>query len=475
VSKHLLESLLTLFLGLALASKAQEPGKGAPIRDAAAEATLARDAARLQSPEGPGPRPGPRGQEPIDQLLFSEDESGTIWVRGRDYKASFSGDAVSFIPFLGSAAPRNYPVTFRLASARAGGTPIPIERPDRAVRSGDSILIDHGSVTEIYALSLDGFEQMFRFDAAPGAGDLVIRIAVETELGAASAADSGYSFENERGGVRYGRVEAFDVTGGRASLASLWNDGAIEIVVPAGFKDSASFPLTVDPVVSTFTVAGAQFGPSAPVWINADVAYDVSTDLYLTVQEYVYSATDHDVYYRLHDASGAPIGSYGTIDATTSNFAKPKVANNNLANEFLVVCERTLPGGATVVSGRTVTPGPAGAGPTFQINGSDGGRNPDVGGDPGLSAPTYYCVCWEGGFGGFSNIYYNMVQPGGLVNFPGSTLLGFAPTVTYDTRPSISKSNGNNAALTQNWIIVFERLGPSGDKDIYGAMIHWDG
>ncbi|MBL8898550.1 MAG: hypothetical protein JNM84_13015 [Planctomycetes bacterium] len=413
----------------------------------------------------------------FEHLLFDTDESGAIWVRGSNWKASFDERGATFVPFFGSRAPRSFPISFELAEAQIGGAHLPLDRAGSARREGACIATDRGPLTEIYRLSLDAIEQRFVLEERMGAGALEIAIAVSTELSWRALADGGFAFENEHGAVHYGRAEAFDADGRRTRVQSAWKDGRIVLSVPAEFVAAATYPLTVDPIVAAMTLGNPQIPGSANnLWSNADIAYDAGTDLYVFAMEHAYSATDHDIYVHAFDSSGAPLGRYETIDYTTSKWTEPKIASNRLTGSFLVVAERTLSGGATVIAGRMV-PGavPLVPQPVFQISGAEGGRNPDVGGDPGVMAPTHFCVCWEGGFNGFSNIYYNVVQTNGTLMLPQSVLLGFAPTVTFDTRPSISKSNGNGSSGTQTWIIVFERVAPGGDKDIYGAMIHWDG
>jgi len=119
--------------------------------------------------------------------VFFDEVDGAIWVRGNDYKASFSADAMSFIPFLGSDAPRNFPVTFRVDGVEAGGESLPVGR-GHAVRQDKQITIDHGSIAEIYEVAPGQVEQRFRFDRSPGMGDAVVRLKLTTELEAVEQA-----------------------------------------------------------------------------------------------------------------------------------------------------------------------------------------------------------------------------------------------------------------------------------------------
>ncbi len=47
-----------------------------------------------------------------EKTVHASQVEDTVWVRGVNYKASFSAEGTSFYPFLGSDAPRLYPVTF---------------------------------------------------------------------------------------------------------------------------------------------------------------------------------------------------------------------------------------------------------------------------------------------------------------------------------------------------------------------------
>jgi hypothetical protein len=437
----------------------------------------AEPAQAAQAHEGVGAGPGRFASPPaIEHLLFDHDPSGALWVRGSNWKACFDERGATFVPFFGSRAPRNFPISFELADAGVGGVPLPLHREGAVRRDGAVVATERGALTEIYHLSLDAIEQRFVLREPVGAGALEISIAVSSELAWRALADGSFAFENEHGGVRYGRAEAFDADGRRTPVESTWKDGRIVLSVPADFVAAATYPLTVDPIVAAVTLGNPQIvGSANNLWSNADIAYDAGTDLYVFAMEHAYSATDHDIYVHAFDSSGAPLGRYEAIDYTTSKWTEPKIASNRLTGSFLVVAESTVSSGTTEIAGRMI-PGavPLVPQPVFQISGAEGGRNPDVGGDPSVMAPTHFCVCWEGGLS-FSRIYYNMVQTNGTLMFPQSVLLGFAPALTLDTRPSISKSNGNGSSATQTWIIVFERIGPGGDMDIYGAMIHWDG
>src|SRR5262249_43303668 len=126
------------------------------------------------------PRLSMRGQGlGAGQVLFDAPGDGSVWAVTTTYKAGFDSDGLQFVPFLGSAAPRNFPVQFTLESARLADGRIPLAAVRAPVRHGQSVLLDHGSVIERYEVSAEGVEQTFVFGAQPkGSGDLVLRVRV---------------------------------------------------------------------------------------------------------------------------------------------------------------------------------------------------------------------------------------------------------------------------------------------------------
>src|SRR5262249_46565111 len=153
---------------------------------------------------------------------------------------------------------------------------------------GGAITIDRGAVLESYVIGPAQIEQTFRFEKSPGPGDLVVRLAVETELQVRAGSDGGLELANDRGGVRYGRPEVVDSQGRRAAMESAWRDGGIELSVPGAFLEEAAFPVTIDPVLVSFPfMEGGPFLQD----LRPDVAYDVASDLWAVVYEEVYSTT----------------------------------------------------------------------------------------------------------------------------------------------------------------------------------------
>jgi len=404
----------------------------------------------------------------LDRLDVDILADGTIWVRGRTYKASFGREAARYVPFLGSDAPRNFPVDLRVERVSIGGVDCAFDADAQAVldAGGASISFDRCSFVERYLLTPDGIEQTFVFDTLPREGDVVVTVGVESEFEQHVDTD-GFRFENEHGHVRYGRAFALDASGRKDPIEARLDASRIEIRVPAERAVSAVLPLSIDPVLSTFSVRDTAIDE-----FGADTAYDATLDAYLTVFEEVFSANDHDVRAVRHSSSGGSVVWQG-VDFTASNWRAPAVANNNAVDQFLVVAAVGAPPGREI-QGRTVAANSMAISAVFPISvAADPGDKylPDVGGDPGEILPTHYYVVWETAFDtGDTDIHGRLVNTGGGLDGLGSQFVS-AGVLEQDSNPSISNSNGDVAPAAKYWNVVFEREVAPGNHDIYGRQI----
>ncbi len=405
---------------------------------------------------------------PADQLFTTVGADGTQWVRGADYKARFDASGASFIPFFGSRAPQNYPLTFRVAAARVGGSTLPLDAGVPAARDGHALTYQRGSLVERYDVAPQSVEQSFVFQSLPQQGELVLELAVESELAATQDAQ-GIRFGNELGEVRYGRATVLDAAGHSLELEQQLDGTRLSIRVPASFLAEASFPVTIDPTISVFALDHSLIEDYLP-----DVAYDPATGNYLTVEEEWYSSSDHDVYTVLTDSFGTIIGG-GYADYTTDYWANPRVANNANSSQFMVVGAVGLGGSITIRATSTAASSVV-FGTSFQVSGPESGAklNPDIGGDPTFVPPSYYLVTWERNFSPVDHdIHAALVDPAGTV--VGSTILIANSSLTIDTNPRISKCDGQAPFTTSDWTIVWSHEYSTTDHDIYGARVHWNG
>jgi len=407
-----------------------------------------------------------------DRLYFDVDASGTVWVRGRTYKAAFSSDSASYVPFLGSRAPRNFPVDLRIDAVTIGGEALAFDASVPAVRRGDTIEYARGPFVERYVLTPDSVEQTFVFDELPRRGEVVVALRIVSELAGSSDAD-GFLFGNELGHVRYGRAAAYHDELAPTPIESRLDGSRIEIRAPAALVESAVGRFVIDPVITTFAVENGTIDEFA-----ADTAYDLSNAVWLTVSEEVFSASDHDVHAVRHSTAGTVTAS-SYVDFTGTFWAAPVVANNNLDDQFLVVAARgDAPNRA--IWGRTVE-ATVSLNLSAQFEISDSGLTgdfyaPDVGGDPVAQAPAYYAVVWEREYvAGYDyDVHARLVRTDATL-VGGGTILIDNSAVTIDTNPSISNSNGNATSALQDWNIVWQREIAAGNRNVLGARLHWDG
>lgn len=450
------------------AGRNREPRPELPVA-AQRDVDLSADDATAHGPFGRG-----RHTRLVDglqraELFFATEADGSTWVRAQSYKARFGTGGATYIPYFGAEAPRNFPVEISLASARIGGVPLEIAPALEAKREGNRIVIDRGIIDEVYELALDHVEQMFVIESRPAAGALDLFVPLAGELSLQHASD-GAVLVGDHGAVRYGRAFALRADGSRAPLVSTMENGGVRIHVEADFMASAHFPLVIDPVVSTFPIV--QFSTTQ---IDSDISYDVTTDRYLTVWEEVFSATDGDVFGQLRDSNGTVHGE-NFLDITSADWRSPQTANLNNYDQFLVVAQVMGFGATTgwIIQGLTVQAATFGQGVNFTISTPDQAGDklyPDVGGDPFLGT-AYYCVTWHRTKSASdTDIHARLVRNDSTL-VGGSTILIDNSNATLDSRPSVSKSNGQLGGFAA-WTIAWHRL--NAEYDIYAARISYSG
>jgi hypothetical protein len=408
------------------------------------------------------------------QVWFDRPQPDDLWCHGADWKAQVGPDAFTYIPFFGSDAPQNYPLRLAFAAATAGGEPL-ATTPGRLQQHGRRIDIDRGGLTEQWTLAGERVQHAFRIDALPQRGALDIAIAVATELHA-EPTPAGVRFHNASGAVTYETGEAIDARGRRTSFVPVFEAGHLRLRIPAAFVAAAELPILVDPLLTTVVLANVQ-----TTLTDADLSYDATTAVWVVTWTRYFSAADHDIWYRRLDANLQPLASADTIDYTSSSWDGARIANNNLADNFLVVAQAATSFGAVPawIGGRLVDP-LLGAAANLQFDvyrgpaGSLGELLPDVGGDPYLVGPTYYTVVWEHVYSATDHdIWMRQVEANG-------TPRGAAPVVLdgstdNESKPQISRSNGPGPSPEQRWLVAYQRTYSPTDEDIRGALLTWDG
>ncbi|MBI5851475.1 MAG: hypothetical protein HZB39_10705 [Planctomycetes bacterium] len=413
-----------------------------------------------------------------DGAIFDALDDTTLWVAARGYKARFRDGEAWFLPFLGSLAPRNHPFALRVARVTVAGEPLALRDGATPRRDGDAVRFALGALELRYDARKNGLEQSFVFASLPARGELRIELAVVTGL---LPQDHGASlrFLGPDGGVDYGPAVAIDATGASIPVARVFDDGCIALSVPADFVANAKLPLVVDPLLSpTTTVAST----STHVLRDPDLVFDESTQRTMVCFELVYSAVDSDVYAYEMDASGNPIAGSGlAIDASTTSWQRPRIANNALARRNLVVAQ-VSPNNASpfTIWGRTRDAGSWAQGNPVLIEDQSvelGDKLvPDVGGDPHLFPPTYFTVVWERVYSAADHDIHavQLTNDANPARTGGTVLLDNAGT--WEGQPQISTGAGAPLpdASFQHWLIVWKRALAT-TSEIRGRSMRWEG
>jgi hypothetical protein len=265
---------------------------------------------------------------------------------GPGYSATFDAQGVVFMPMLGSSAPRTLAVRWHLAAVRRGDQSL-FEAgvdPDVApVQVGQSVQYRHSAgLVEAYDVRQDGIEQTFRLAQRPaGTGDLVVELALDSDLPLVSARTDGLRFELAGlGGVTFGAVTGVD-----ANLATTTGtvhvvEDRIRLTLPAAFVDHAAYPLVLDPLVGGYLTVGNGNGaddlPSA--------AFDEGTGRYLVVWTSALSSTTAEIRAQYVSANGSIFGPMFIVATDANPGTRPGIANVNTTDRYLVAWCTTVTG-----------------------------------------------------------------------------------------------------------------------------------
>lgn len=391
------------------------------------------------------------------------DDSGVLRATHAAWKAEFTPAGASFIPTLGKDAPRSLPVRFTYESVMRGGVTVDDARAAAAPASvpsaqGQRAQYLHGAnVRETYDARREGLELSFVFERRlPGTGDLVVRVAVDTELTAAPGSyDGGLELrDGVRPIVRIGAVLGIDALGQRQPGQIRFDGQHLDLVLPAAFVDSAAYPLTLDPLIGSLVTItdGAASQP--------DVAYAATSDVYLVVWQHTVSSSDRDVFAQRVRLDGTLVGSRLTLDSGTDDVYSPRVAYVRVRDAFYVVEEERAAAGRQVW-GRAIAAGSGAMGAWTLIQGAFNlaglvyeGIEPDVCGERTTSASADECVV----------VYVNPHVLGGPnygvvsreMNIAANLSSSILRTVTVDTdvnarHPAVCNSGGDGRALIITW------------------------
>ena len=399
------------------------------------------------------------------RVYLDTDASGAVWARGANYKMRFDASGADFVPFFGSDAPRNFDLQLALTSVSSGRAEVALDHAAAPHRADTAVSFDRGAVEERYELTPRGVEQKFVFESLPSTGELHVRVGFESEL-VAEVDAQGWRFGNEYGYVHYGRATAIDAAGRSIALEGELTEGALEFRVPAEFIEHAQMPLVIDPWIAGYSI---EYG--AITSLSPDLVYDGSGGYVMHCWEEVYSAADHDVYSVVSDVYGNVLaGTAAYVDYTTTNWQRPRCAYQRVSDHYIFTAQVGAAGSRAIYCLVRSPYAGFNSGQVLVSSAGDSGEkfNADVGGDPYVGS-AFFCVVYERVYSaGDHDIHGRLVDGNGTPT--GSTIYVDNSGATFDSVPAISKTND-----TSDWNIVWQRDISSGNRDIFGARVHWQG
>jgi hypothetical protein len=396
----------------------------------------------------------------LDRVLVDATaEAGVIHARGPEWKARFDAEGMEYHPRLGRSL-ASQPTSFHLAEVTRGGQRLVFGAAEVSA-TASRVTLDRGALREVYHLGVDSLEQTFEFDVLPGAGELVLDIAVESTWEAIASEELLRFVAPGIGEVTYGRAYVYDASGAGLEIARTWDGDSIQLTVPAAFLAEAVLPLTVDPIVASQVYVTA----SGEDDTRPDTAFSVASYSFWVVWEEHFSATDMDVFARhlLPDGQGTT-GATFSVDITTDYWETPAIAAAPAADNLLVVASTTPDGpgsGVAAIEGRFIDSlAGLASGAQFVIDQSIFPCTlPDVGGSWNTNASlAEYCVVWQRAVSATDHdIQARVIATDGT--FTTATLAIAASPSTDDYAPAISKSRGDETLSGDYWNIAWVRDG----------------
>lgn len=404
---------------------------------------------------------------------------GGLTARGRTYKAGFDGRGATYVPFMGSDTPRDWPVRFELREVSAGESALRLLEGATPVHAHGAIEWDRGPVLERYLPELESLEQTFVL-AERVEGPLTLQVRAMSDMVPGAEGD-GLRFDAGGRGVTLSGAFAVDADGRRTGVAMTVTEDGYRIDVPAALVADSAFPLTIDPIIRTFGVDDFDV-----MLTNPSVAHDETSDAFYFVYEEQFSVQSSDVYGRLVTDTGSVIYDAYVWTAVGGRNVRPRVALVQPTRRALVVS--TFDQGNLTdaeVVGRILNVPTLTLEPEIRID-----RNvpagPRFGVEVGASDWSPWFVAWTVDRApGIRDSYTQYVRQGGTFPGTGSPRLGGSgPPDTFDVSlpkqsgPLLTGGNNTGFAVAVNVaaplipsVVVFEFTSTGGLRHVTQAGI----
>jgi len=430
------------------------------------------------------------GRVPIHTAAADGGQEYGVWAAADAYKVAFHGD-MTFVPYLGSAYPENLPLTWRTQGVTLGSAQVLAGAGGDTRRHGDFRYERClGAVTETYDVLDQGLEQSFVVHERPaGQGDLVVYGRITTALHAEPIADQhqAITFTDQHGQpvIRYGAATAIDAHGRDVEALTSYRDGEVQLRVPAEWIATATFPVTIDPLLTRATLSVG----AAPSTIDI-VRDDTGNDLMVVITRGV-SASDQDLLAIMMNDNWSG-GATVFTDVNTWNTPIAHVAAAASPQKYCLVFERQLPqrrvrahlhaSGDFTLGTAVISLEPTGAGAHDW--------RPDVGGqllsNSGFT-PTgsKFLIVFQRDVTGSttfqntiaSSIFGRTLDADGTLGTEFPIAIGFLTTADHEW-PSVNQQGRRigSVGARSDWLVVFQRyIGTDATWRTRGKLVRDDG
>lgn len=379
-------------------------------------------------------------------LYDSASDENAVWTRVRRMKASFGADGFTAYPAFGKRAAEAYAVHFDLASVTIGSEELAFDSAPTGSRTNDTVTLQRQSLREVYHVDLDSIEQTFVFDQLPNSGELVLNIDVDSNLAVLEDLNGIHFLHDTFGGITYGDAFVVDAAGRREAIQRQWTGDSIELTVPAEFLANATFPVTVDPPVTSFvSTAGI------PDDSNVDICYAGVQDTYWVAFEDYVNTTQSDVY-AIELNNAGDVVTFIAIDNGADDWTTPKIAYHYGANRLMVVASVIDTSGLGSVEGLLIDALTGSTiGSSFQVSTPGALKvHPDISGTSWDSTSSnYFLVAWSTVWtpGVWHQIEYRSVDWDGTF---ATAVTSATPVGEVHNEPALSESLGD-VNLSGDW------------------------